>query len=219
MENQNNPTNQNEAENSNSVSKVAENFRIKNATFVLSVADFKNIPKTDKPEIAIAGKSNVGKSSFINLITNQKKLARTSSDPGRTRLLNYFEINQGEFYFVDLPGYGYAKVAKTEKAKWGDLIEGYLTGNKNLKNVFVLLDVRLEPSEDDKVLLNFLQHYLINFTIVATKCDKLSRSQNLAMKTKIANALSIGTGNIILTSALKKTGKEEILSRIAQILE
>lgn len=198
---------------------MEQSFRIKNATFMLSVADYNVLPVLDAPEIAIAGRSNVGKSSFINFLTNQKKLARTSSDPGRTRLLNYFELNKGEFYFVDLPGYGYAKVAKSEKSKWGGLIEGYLTSSKNLRNVFVLLDVRLEPSNDDKILLNFLQHYLIDFTIVATKCDKLSRSKSLAMKSKIANSLGIGTGNIILTSSLRKMGKEEITSRIAQILE
>ena len=115
---------------------------IKQAKFVTSVADGKNIQDFGAPEIAIAGKSNVGKSSFINFMTNQNKLAKTSSEPGRTRLLNYFEINNGEYYFVDLPGYGYAKVARGEKEKWGVLIENYLRTSKNLINVFVLVDMR-----------------------------------------------------------------------------
>ena len=107
-------------------------MEIKNAKFVQSVSNGKVIPSFDAPEIAIAGKSNVGKSSFINFMVNQNKLARTSGDPGRTRLVNFFEINGGEFYFVDLPGYGYAKVSKEEKAKWGPMIEGYLENGKNL---------------------------------------------------------------------------------------
>ena len=106
-------------------------MEIKNAKFVQSVSNGKVIPSFDAPEIAIAGKSNVGKSSFINFMVNQNKLARTSGDPGRTRLVNFFEINGGEFYFVDLPGYGYAKVSKEEKAKWGPMIEGYLENGKN----------------------------------------------------------------------------------------
>ncbi|MDD4839098.1 MAG: ribosome biogenesis GTP-binding protein YihA/YsxC [Clostridia bacterium] len=204
----------------NNISASAkEEFRIKNAKFIISVADPQKMPEIDKPEIAISGKSNVGKSSFINFITNQNRLARTSGDPGRTRLLNYFEINNGELYFVDLPGYGYAKVSKSEQAKWGDMIEGYLSSSKNLKNVFVLLDIRHEPNGDDKMLLSYLQHNLIDFTIIATKCDKLSRLQMNNMKRTIANNLGIGTGNIILSSALKKIGKDEILARISQILE
>ena len=131
---------------------------IKNASFLTSVADGGKLPDFGVPEIAFAGKSNVGKSSFINFLTNNGKLARTSGDPGRTRLLNYFSVNGGELVFVDLPGYGFAKVAKTEKAKWGAMIEGYLKNSPRLKNVFVLLDVRHEPTEDDKMLLDFLYH-------------------------------------------------------------
>ena len=128
---------------------------IKQAKFVTSVADAKNIPDYAVPEIAIAGKSNVGKSSFINFVVNQNKLAKTSQEPGRTRLLNYFEINNGEYYFVDLPGYGYAKVNRQEKQKWGGLIENYLRTSKNLINVFVLVDLRHEPTDDDKMLINY----------------------------------------------------------------
>ena len=147
---------------------------IKQAKFIISVADGKNIPTYDAPEIAIAGKSNVGKSSFINFMVNQNKLAKTSQEPGRTRLLNYFEINNGEYYFVDLPGYGYAKVNRQEKQKWGALIENYFQTSENLINVFVLVDIRHEPTDDDKMLINYLYSYRIPFTIIATKADKLS---------------------------------------------
>lgn len=192
---------------------------IKNAQFVTSVADSKALYDTGACEIAIAGKSNVGKSSFINYICNNGKLARTSGDPGRTRLLNYFEVNGGEFYFVDLPGYGYAKVAKGEKAKWGTMIEGYLTSSERLKNVFVLLDIRHKPTEDDKMMVNFLFHYNIPFTLIATKADKLSRMQQIKNRQMLAAEMGVGVDNVYLTSALNKTGKEAIFDRIAQILE
>ena len=178
------------------------------------------------PEIAFAGKSNVGKSSFINFLTGNGKLARTSGDPGRTRLVNYFGVNGKSLVFVDLPGYGFAKVAKSEKAKWGSMIEGYLTVSKNLVNVFVLLDVRHEPTSDDKMptsddkmLLNFLYHYNIPFTVIATKCDKLSRAQLTKRRAEIANAIGVGVGNVFLISSLKKTGKEDILARIDDLVE
>lgn len=193
-------------------------MQIKKAVFLTSVADSGKLPDFGAPEIAFAGKSNVGKSSFINFLTNNGKLARTSGDPGRTRLLNYFGINDNEMVFVDLPGYGFAKVAKTEKAKWGDMIEGYLKTSKNLKNVFVLLDVRHEPTSDDKMLLNFLYHFNIPFTVIATKCDKLSRAQILKRRAEIASAVGIGVHNVYIVSALKKTGKEEILDRIESVL-
>lgn len=191
---------------------------IKNAEFLTSVADSGKLPNFGAPEIAFAGKSNVGKSSFINFLTGNGKLARTSGDPGRTRLLNFFGINGREVVFVDLPGYGFAKVAKTEKAKWGAMIEGYLTGSANLKNVFVLLDVRHEPTADDKMLLNFLYHYNIPFTVIATKCDKLSRAQLTKRRAEIASSVGVGTGNVYMISALKKTGKEEILARLDALL-
>ena len=191
---------------------------IKNAKFVISVADSDKLPSYDKAEISVAGKSNVGKSSFINFITSNGKLALTSSEPGRTRLLNYFDINGGEFLLVDLPGYGFARVSKEEKAKWGKMIEGYLQKSPTLKHVFVLLDIRHTPSADDKMLLDYLYHFNIPFTVVATKADKLSRMQQQKSKKMIANELCMGEGNVIVVSSLKKTGKEEIFARIDQIL-
>lgn len=191
---------------------------IKQAKFIVSVADGKNIQDFGAPEIAIAGKSNVGKSSFINFMVNQSKLAKTSSEPGRTRLLNYFEINNGEYYFVDLPGYGYAKAPKGEKEKWGVLIENYLRTSQNLINVFVLVDIRHEPSDDDKMLINYIYSYHIPFTVIATKADKLSRAQQQKAKAVIAAALAIGQGDLLVTSAEKKTGKDAVLARIDNLL-
>ena len=192
---------------------------IKQARFIVSVANASEIKDFGAPEIAIAGKSNVGKSSFINFLVNQSKLAKTSSEPGRTRLLNYFEINNGEYYFVDLPGYGYAKAPKGEKEKWGALIENYLRTSKNLINVFVLVDIRHEPSADDKMLINYLYSYHIPFTVIATKADKLSRAQQQKAIGVISSALAIGRSDLLVTSAEKKTGKEAVIERIDNLLK
>ncbi len=191
---------------------------IKNAEFITSAGTVEQIIKSDIPEIAVVGRSNVGKSSFINFMCNQGRLAKTSKEPGRTRLINYFNVNKGEFVFVDLPGYGFAKVNDNEKAKWGKIIEAYLRESTGLKNVFVLLDIRREPNADDVQMLNYLYHYNIPFTIIATKGDKLSRSAGLTRKRQIANALKVGIGNVILTSSLSKSGKQEVLDRIEAIL-
>ena len=191
---------------------------IKQARFVTSVADASKTPDYGVPEIAIAGKSNVGKSSFISFMVNQNKLAKTSQEPGRTRLLNYFEINNGEYYFVDLPGYGYAKVNKQEKQKWGGLIENYLRTSERLINVFMLVDIRHEPTDDDKMLINYLYTYNIPFTIIATKADKLSRSQQQKCLAVIATSLCVGIKDILVTSASAKTGKDAVLARIDMLI-
>ena len=191
---------------------------IKQARFVTSVADASKTPDYGVPEIAIAGKSNVGKSSLISFMVNQNKLAKTSQEPGRTRLLNYFEINNGEYYFVDLPGYGYAKVNKQEKQKWGGLIENYLRTSERLINVFMLVDIRHEPTDDDKMLINYLYTYNIPFTIIATKADKLSRSQQQKCLAVIATSLCVGIKDILVTSASAKTGKDAVLARIDMLI-
>ena len=144
--------------------------------------------------------------------------ARPTRKSGRTRLLNYFAVNGGEITFVDLPGYGFAKAAKSEQAKWGALAEGYLSGSARLKNVFVLLDVRHNPTDDDKMLLGYLYAKNIPFTVIATKCDKLSRAQAATRRREIANEIGIGVMNVYLVSSLKRTGKEEILNRLDEIL-
>ncbi len=194
-------------------------MEIKQCRFVTSVADSKNIKDYGMPEIAIAGKSNVGKSSFINYMVNNYGMAKTSSTPGKTRLLNYFEINKGQFMFVDLPGYGFAKVSGEVKDSWDDMIGGYLLGSKRLINVFLLVDVRHEPTSLDKQMVAYMHHYQIPFTVIATKCDKLSRQACMKQRSVIASALCLGNENVIFVSSQAKSGKEEILNRINNLLD
>ena len=193
-------------------------MQIKQSKFLISVAPGGKLPEYTAPEIAIAGKSNVGKSSLINFLVNNKKMAKTSATPGRTRLLNYFEINNGEFNLVDLPGYGYAKASKSEMEKWGALIEGYFQNSENLKHVLVLVDSRHVPSQDDVQLVSYFFYYHIPFTIVATKTDKLSRQQIAKSRKVIAETFRIGTSDVIMTSAENRHGKEELLARIDRVL-
>ena len=196
---------------------------IKSADFITSVPDAQKLLVHEFSEIAVAGKSNVGKSSFINFLTSNGKLAKTSKTPGRTRLVNYFLINDKKdektFFLVDLPGYGFANAPKGEIVKWGELIENYFMQSKCLKNVFLLLDIRHEPTADDKQMLKYLYYYNIPFTLIATKADKLSRSAAQKRKSEIASSLAVGNDNIYTVSSEKKTGKEEILKRIDQILD
>lgn len=191
---------------------------IKKAEFVTSVGNLKQIIQHYPIEIAIAGKSNVGKSSFINFICNRGKLAKTSKEPGRTRLLNYFKINDGEFYLVDLPGYGFAKVSDAEKKKWGQLIEGYLQQSTGLRNVFMLVDIRHDPTADDMMMFKYLYFYNIPFTIIATKADKLSRSAGMRRRKEIADYIGVGVDNVYITSSIDKKGAEKIYERIDQII-
>ena len=190
---------------------------VKKSEFITSIADEKSLTDFGLPEIAVAGKSNVGKSSFINFITCNKKLARTSGEPGRTRLLNYFKLND-ELMLVDLPGYGFARVSDKEKAKWGRLIDGYLLTSKRLINVFLLLDIRHEAGEHDKMLAHFLYHNNIPFTVIATKADKLSRAQQMKAKRDLANSIGVGVDDVILTSSLSGQGREEVSSRVKFLL-
>ncbi len=191
---------------------------VKKAEFVISVADKEKMLVHNLPEIAIAGKSNVGKSSFINSFTGRNKLAKTSSEPGRTRLLNYFKIND-ELMFVDLPGYGFAKVSDKEKKNWANLIDGYLLNSQNLINVFVLLDVRHDAGEHDKALINFLYHHNIPFTVIATKGDKLSRQAREKRRTELANSIGLGRENVIVTSAQDGFGREDVEKKIKSLIE
>ena len=188
-----------------------------NAKFVTSVADYRKIQDYGIKEIAIAGRSNVGKSSFINFLVNNKSLAKTSSTPGRTRLINYFNINN-ELLLVDLPGYGYAKVGGEDKDGWDELIGGYLQNSKQLKAVAVLVDVRHEPSPLDCQMVAFLHHYQIPFFVVTTKADKLSKAQIQKQKQILATGLKLGVENIVITSSLKKIGKDEVVREIEKFL-
>lgn len=172
----------------------------------------------EAPEIAIVGRSNVGKSSFINYICDNGKLARTSSTPGRTRLINYFEVNNGEFHFVDLPGYGYAKVNKEEKQKWSEIIESYFKNSTTLKHVFIITDIRVNNSPLDMVMIEYCYAFNIPFTVVANKSDKIAKSKIPNAVKLLASGLKIASGNIIPVSCLDKKGKDLIFERIDQVL-
>lgn len=188
-------------------------MQIKNASFVTSVADIKNFPKTNLPEFCFVGKSNVGKSSLINYLTNQKNLAVTSKTPGRTRLINLFLINNA-FYFVDLPGYGFSASSKGTTESFSELIEKYFDTSKNIKQVFILVDIRHGAGENDVHMASFCMLKNLPFTVIATKADKLNKSEIFIGRQKIATALKIGVDNVIVASSLKKVGKEEILNVI-----
>ncbi len=191
---------------------------IKSADFIKSIASSGALYDLQLPEFAFVGRSNVGKSSLINSLTNRKKLAKASSTPGRTRLINLFLINKS-FYFVDLPGYGFAKASKQEQASWQELIGAYLENSSNLKRVFVLVDIRHTPTDKDLLMLNYLYQYNIPFNIVATKADKLSKSQINKQVLNIANTLNVGFNDIIVSSAIDKKGNDKILEIIENLLK
>lgn len=177
------------------------------------------LPKNDKMEIAFAGKSNVGKSSLINALMNRKAYARTSSEPGKTQTINFYNINNA-LYYVDLPGYGYAKVSKTEKQKWGVMIEKYLRTSKQLRRVFLLIDIRHEPSQNDCDMYEWIVYNGYTPVIIATKLDKLKRSQVQKNVKVIKDKLGLSGDSIIIPfSAETKQGREEIWSLIEDLLE
>jgi GTP-binding protein len=189
-------------------------MKIKNAEFITSVASADKFYKTNKPIIAIAGKSNVGKSTLINMLANNKKLAKTSVTPGRTRLINYFDF--GEFVLADLPGYGFAKVSKEEKKKWGKLLETFLSSEK-IKLLISLVDIRHNPTEDDKMMINYLYHYRIPFVVIATKADKLSKTRIKPALTTISTDLKIGIDDITAVD-YKGYNKDKVLAILDQAL-
>lgn len=190
---------------------------IYNPKFIKSAADAKDFFKGVKPQIAVAGKSNVGKSSFINMISGVSALAITSSLPGRTRLINYFDM--GGFVLVDLPGYGFAKAPKEEQKKWGALAEAFFAGNNALKGVIVLVDIRHDPTEDDLQLIKYLYARQIPFVIFAAKADKLSKNALPACVNNIAAKLGVGQDNILPISNTKKTGKKQALDVVKKLTE
>ena len=174
-------------------------------------------PDNDKIEIAFAGKSNVGKSSLINALVNRKSLARTSAQPGKTQTINFYKVND-EVYFVDLPGYGYAKVSEEVKAKWGKLIERYLNKSQMLKAVFLLVDIRHEPSANDKSMYEWIVYQGYDPIIIATKLDKINRSQIQKHVKMIKTGLNVKPGTkIIPFSAATKQGREEIWETICSL--
>lgn len=191
---------------------------IKKAKFVRSFSAFEAFAGQGLPEIAMVGKSNVGKSSLINSMTGNSKLARTSAEPGKTRLVNLYSINE-TFYLVDLPGYGFAKAPKQEKQKWAEMIEGYLRGSTNLKRVFQLVDLRHAPTEDDQLMVEYLRHYDIPFTVVATKADKLSKAQRGRNIPVICRTLAVQPWEVMTYSSKDGTGKDRLLELIGEELD
>lgn len=183
---------------------------IKNVNLETVCGITSKLPANTLPEIAFAGKSNVGKSSLINGLMNRKSLARTSAQPGKTQTINYYNIN-GEMYFVDLPGYGYAKAGEEVKAQWGKLIEDYLHQSKQILAVFLLIDIRHAPSENDRIMYDWILERGYQPIIIATKLDKIKRSQIEKQKKLIRDTLQVVEGTQILPySALTKQGREEI---------
>ena len=190
---------------------------IKSAKFVTSATSINSDYVENKNAIAFVGRSNVGKSSLINMLVDNSKLCKTSSTPGRTRLINYFLINDN-VYFVDLPGYGFAKASKVEVDSWQSMIEPFLVENENLKCVCMLVDSRIAPTVQDKQMMKFLNYYRIPFVIIATKCDKFGKSQIKPQMQKIANALGVGKDNVFASSSKTKYGRLEILNKFDQFL-
>ncbi|MGR6835355.1 ribosome biogenesis GTP-binding protein YihA/YsxC [Syntrophomonas erecta] len=193
-------------------------LKIKQAEFIGVYVDLKLLPGDNKPEIAVVGRSNVGKSSFINRLANQRNLAKSSSTPGKTRTINYYQINQ-EWYMVDLPGYGFAKVSRAEQRRWGQLIENYLSQRKQLKGVILLVDIRHSPSQGDMMMMDWLIHYQIPVLIVANKADKISRGARPKYLTVIRKAFNLAASESpIAFSAVKGDGMDEILEQLQEIL-
>lgn len=196
--------------------ELIEKIVVKNATFITSAANEKQFISTEKPMLAVCGRSNVGKSSFINMLANRKKLARTSSEPGRTRLVNYFDF--GQFVLADLPGYGFARASKGEKEKWGKTLDAFFKNKQKISHVLLLADCRHDPTADDIQMIEFLHYHIIPFTVVLTKTDKLSKMKVKERVKAIASALCLGTGNLIPVSAETGFGKDAVFEKIGELV-
>ena len=186
---------------------------IKSAEFIKSATRPAQYPPAQLPEIAFAGRSNVGKSSLINTLVNRKRLVKTSSTPGRTQLINFFDINQ-QIVFVDLPGYGYAKVPQSVRKKWGPMIETYLSRRKTLRAVVAIMDIRRTPQQEELNLLGWLSHYAISAIVVLTKTDKLSKSKSAQQYRRIAETLTLNPDDLILFSAKTRRGRDTLWKAI-----
>lgn len=191
---------------------------IRKAEIIMTAVKKEQYPATVVPEIAFAGKSNVGKSSMINALLNRRSLARTSSQPGKTQTINFYNIND-MLNFVDLPGYGYAKVSKTEKSKWGAMIDTYLHNRNQLREVFLLVDIRHEPSQNDIQMYNWIKECGYTGYVIASKADKLSRSQQIKSIAVIKKTLEIKENGLVYSfSATSKAGVEEIWNLFENVL-
>ena len=192
---------------------------IKNVELETVCGPTSELPKNTLPEVAFAGKSNVGKSSLINALMNRKSLARTSSQPGKTQTINFYNINN-EMYLVDLPGYGYAKVSEKERERWGKMIEKYLETSEKLRAVFLLIDIRHEPSVNDKQMFEWIDYEGYQPIVICTKADKISRGAVQKQIAMIRKSLGADKDTIILPfSALNKTGREDIWDLMDQVIE
>ena len=189
---------------------------IKSAEFVTSAVKTSQYPPEVLPEIAFAGRSNVGKSSLINTLVNRKHLVKTSSTPGRTQLINFFDINKN-LTFVDLPGYGYAKVPVVVRKKWGPMIETYLSTRQTLKGVVIIMDIRRLPREEEQNLIHWLAHYSIASILVLTKTDKLSKTKLIKQQAAIVQALAVAKEDVILFSAKTRRGKDAVWDAILSL--
>ena len=191
-------------------------MKIVSVEFIKSAADASGFLVTDKPIVCVAGRSNVGKSSFINMLAARKKLAKTSASPGRTRLVNYFDF--GEFILADLPGYGYAEVSKTEKARWAKTLDIFFEKTP-LSLALSLVDIRHDPTEDDRMMVDFLYSKAIPFVLVATKADKIAKTKVKSQAASVAAKLKEGAGDVIATSAETGLGKELVLAEIEKAVK
>ena len=191
---------------------------IKNTTFIKSIVEKKDKPNPRLPEFAFAGRSNVGKSSLINSLTNRKNIAKVSKQPGKTRTINYFQIND-ECYLVDLPGYGFAKVSLQEKQSWGKMIENYIISNPDLKTIFVLIDAYTGPQKNDIQLIDWLFHINAPFQVICTKTDRISRNSILKKTSEFKKLLGLPTNfEFIFYSSKTHFGKEDILNKMTNLI-
>ena len=192
-------------------------MRIIKAEYLKGAVDKNSWPEEIYPEVVFCGRSNVGKSSLINMLTNKKNLARTSQVPGKTQLLNFFNIND-MLYFVDFPGYGYAKVSKDMKKQFGKMIEEYIKNREALRLVFLLVDMRHKPTEDDVLMYEFLKYHDLNIKVIATKCDKIKNSERKECIDNILNTLNITKEDLIITSSEKRIGFDLILGELDKVI-
>jgi GTP-binding protein len=193
-------------------------MKVTSAEIVISAVKPEQYPDNNLPEFALAGRSNVGKSSFINKMINRKNLARTSSKPGKTQTLNFFLINES-LYFVDVPGYGFAKVSKKEREAWGKMIETYLTTREQLRAVILIVDLRHAPTKDDVMMYEFLKHYEIPTVIIATKADKIPRGKWQKHVKVVRETLNVVEGDpVIIFSSETGQGKDEAWAALQQLM-